>query len=362
MPTAQMPLPIQTMYAELVERAHLGRMARDFDDPAGTFVKRTFNGRNYWYFRSPMVDGAPRRDRYAGPDSPELQQRIARHRTAKDDYKQRRAMVSALVRTGMRGPDPRTGRILEALAEAGAFRMRAVVVGTAAYHAYSGLLGVKLSNANTMTDDLDLAQFKTISIAVDDRVDLPFLEILRGVEPGFEPVPEVFAPGRACRYALGNAYRVELLTPNRGPDDESLVPLPALQAWAQPLRYLDFLIYREVQAVALRGAGIAINVPAPERFCLHKLLVSRLRIETATSQAKARKDLRQAAELLSVLCDQRPYEIRDLWEELGERGSKWREKAAEAVALLDAETRSKAAREKLESLVGSIVPRAHTGR
>ncbi|MBR0645959.1 nucleotidyltransferase family protein [Plastoroseomonas hellenica] len=353
---AQMPLPIQTMYAELVERAHLGRLTADFDDPAGIFVKRAISGREYWYFRPPMVNGSARRDRYVGLDSPELQHRIAEHRVAKDSYKQRRALVSALIRTGMQGPDARTGRILEALSDAGVFRMRAVVVGTTAYQTYSGLLGMKLGSTNVRTDDLDLAQFEAISIAVDDQVDLPFLEILRRVDKHFEPIPEVFAPGRACHYALGDRYRVDLLTPNRGPDDESPVALPALQTDAQPLRYLDFLIYEEVQAVALFGAGVAINVPSPERYCLHKLIVSRMRIQTPGSQAKAQKDLRQAGELLTVLCDQRPYEIRDLWEELNERGPKWREKAIEAIELLDAAGHA-TAREKLESLVGSVGPK-----
>jgi hypothetical protein len=355
----QMPLPIQTMYAELVERAHLGRMVTDFD-PAGTFVKKTVGDRGYWYFRSPMTKGE-RHDRYVGPDSPELQKRIAEHRSAKDDYKQRRALVSALLRTGMHGPDRKTGQILEALSTAGVFRMRTVLVGTAAYQTYSGLLGVKLGRTAIMTDDLDLAQFKTISVAVADRVDIPLLDILRRVDPAFEAVPEVFAPGRVCRYALGDKYRVDLLTPNRGPDNESPVSLPALQTDAQPLRYLDFLIYQEVHAAALYGAGIAINVPAPERYCLHKLIVSRLRVQTQESQAKARKDLRQAGELLTVLCDHRPYEIRDLWDELNERGPKWRERAAEAVGLLDTVMGSPIARGKLEKLVGKVTaaPRMH---
>jgi hypothetical protein len=137
----QIPLPIQTMYAELVERAHLGRMTADFDDPAGNFVKKTYDGREYWYFRGRMAGGIRPRDRYVGPDSPELQTRIAAHRSTKDDYRARRQLVSALLRTGMQGPDARTGRILEVLADAGVFRMRAVVVGTAAYQTYAGRNG-----------------------------------------------------------------------------------------------------------------------------------------------------------------------------------------------------------------------------
>jgi hypothetical protein len=344
-----LPLPIQTMYAELSERAQLGQMAEDFD-PAGLFVKRTLTGRVYWYFRSATV-GGNRHDKYVGPDSPELAQRVVRHRAEKSGYKERRTLVSALIRSGLRGPDARTGRILEALAKAGVFRMRAVVVGTAAYQTYPGLIGARLPATNAMTDDLDLAQFRGISIAIEDEVDVPFLDILRGVDPDFQPLAPVFAPGRASRFALGDRYRVDILTPMQGPPDDSPVALPALKADAQPLRFLDFLIYREVQAVSLWGAGIPINVPAPERFALHKLLVSRLRLTTSQSQAKAAKDIRQAGELIAVLAGQRPYELRDIWEELTDRGPKWRRLATEAVASLDQATGSPAARQAFERVV-----------
>ncbi len=341
----QVPLPIQTMYAELVERAHTAQMAQDFD-PAGRFLKKTIKDRAYWYFRSAMT-GSIRRDKYVGIDTPELAERIANHRSDKNDYKQRRTLVAALTRAGLKAPDPRTGRVLEALANAGIFRMRAVVVGTAAYQTYAGLLGVKLANINVMTDDLDLAQFGSISIALDDAVDIPFLNILRTIDPGFNPLPGPFDKARATRFALGNTYRVDVLTPNRGPENAAPVPLPALRTDAQPLRFLDFLIYQEVQAVALYGPGVPINVPAPERFALHKLIVSRLRIATSESQAKVKKDLRQAGELISALATQRPYELKDLWTELTERGPKWKRLASEAATLLDPTPR-----QHLAALVG----------
>jgi hypothetical protein len=343
-------LPIQTMYAELAERAQLGQMAEEFD-PAGSFIKRTIRGRQYWYFRSPMTEGN-RPEKYAGPDSPELADKITRHRSEKSEYKDRRTLVSALIRSGFRGPDARTGGILDALAKAGVFRLRAVVVGTAAYQIYPGLIGARLSATNTMTDDLDQAQFRGISLAVEDAVEIPFLDILRSVDPDFQPVPSAFAPRHPTRFALGDRYRVDILTPMQGASDDTPVALPALKTDAQPLRFLDFLIYREVQAVALWGAGIPVNVPAPERYALHKLLVSRLRLSTGESQAKAAKDIRQAGELISVLSTQRPYEMRDMWEELIGRGPRWRQLATEAVSLLDPATGSPAAREALQQVIG----------
>src|SRR5690349_21857535 len=110
--------------------------------------------------------------------------------------------------------------------------MRAVVVGTTAYQSYSGLLGVKLRDANSITADLDIAQFASISVAVDDEVQMPFLDILRQVDKQFEPVAETFTRDKAAHYRIGTRYRVDILTPNRGRDSDELV-LPALRADAQ---------------------------------------------------------------------------------------------------------------------------------
>lgn len=192
-------------------------------------------------------------------------------------------------------------------------------------------------------------QFRTISLAVEDQVEAPFLQVLRSVEPTAEAVTETFSTGMTWRYAIGDKYRVEVLTPNRGPDSNALVRPPALQTDAKPLRHLDYLIYREVQAVSLYGAGVAINVPAPERYCLHKLIVSRRRSNISESQAKARKDRQQASELILALSEQRPYELRDAREELQERGPKWRQLASEALAMLDPEVR-----DRFEQVAGPI--------
>jgi hypothetical protein len=318
----------------------------------GSFFSKTISGRTYWYFREAADNAGKRHDRYVGPDTADLRRRISEHRQAKESYRERRTLVTTLQRAGLPAPTPQTGRVLEALAHAGIFRLRAVVVGTVAYQAYAGLLGVLLGSRNITTGDLDLAQFQSISLAIGDRVQGSLGDILKTADPSFEPVMDTIHPRHATRYAAGDGYRVDILTPNEGADDDSPVTLPAIQAEAQPLRYLDFLIYQEVHAAILFGPGIAINVPAPERFALHKLLVSRLRIQTPESQAKAAKDLRQASELIDALSDQRPYELRDLWQELTARGPKWMRLATEALALLDQTTGSPAVREKFQHAVG----------
>ncbi len=53
------------------------------------------------------------------------------------------------------------------------------------------------------------------------------------------------------------------------------------------------------------------------------------------SQDKARKDLRQSSELFQVLERIRQFELRTAWDELVERGPKWRASAKEALQMLD---------------------------
>lgn len=334
---SDLPLVLQTAYAELVERAWMARLETDFPRD-GAFLERRAGERAYWYFRHAQQDGV-RPERYVGPRSPELDARVAAHGAAREDRKHRRAIVAALLRGGLRGPVHPFGPLIEALAEAGVFRLRGVLVGTLAYQAYAGLLGRRLGGSNLQTGDLDLAQFQSVSVAVEDALEVPLLDTLRRVDPRFEPVPPRDRATPATQFRAGS-LRVDLLTPNRGPDSEAPAELPALHAHAATLRYLDFLIYREVQAVILHGEGVAVNVPAPERFALHKLLVSRLRHAGPESQAKAGKDLRQAAELLPVLAQQRPFELREAWEELLARGPRWRRHATEAVTLLPAAARA----------------------
>ncbi|MBL3684602.1 hypothetical protein F2981_18295 (plasmid) [Sinorhizobium meliloti] len=55
--------------------------------------------------------------------------------------------------------------------------------------------------------------------------------------------------------------------------------MPALGgAAAQPLRFLDYLIYHPIRAVLLHGAGVLVNVPAPQRYAIHKLIVASRRL------------------------------------------------------------------------------------
>jgi hypothetical protein len=181
---------------------------------------------------------------------------------------------------------------------------------------------------------VDIAQFKNVSVAVEDKTP-PMLEVLKEVDKTFRAVPHLGGERHITSYSARGGLRVDFLTPNEGPDTKDPQSLPALQTDAEPLRFLDFLIYDSQPAVLLHNAGIPVLVPAPERYAVHKLIVSRRRGE---GTAKRDKDLQQAESLLGVLAHKRPYELKSAWNEAYQRGPKWRNLLAEGSALLSPQT------------------------
>ncbi len=182
------------------------------------------------------------------------------------------------------------------------FRLRAVVVGSTAFQCYGPMLGFRIPRQLGQTNDLDIAQFLTVSIAVDDRIDDDFLTVLRRANPRFREIPSPMDLRRTSRYAVQaggqTVFSVDVLAPLRGPERKTPTPVGALRGDKQLLRFLDFLIYREVEAVALHGLGILIRVPTPERYAFHKLIVSQRRLGSSQGSARAQKDLPQASTLL----------------------------------------------------------------
>jgi hypothetical protein len=135
---------------------------------------------------------------------------------------------------------------------------------------------------------------------------------------------------------------VELLTTNEGPDREEPMELPALGAYAQPLRFLDYLIHRPVQAAALYRSGVLVNIPQPARYAIHKLIVATRRADTQ----KAGKDIQQSAALIRVLAEDRPDELEEAFLEARARGPSWRDHMEKGVRRLPED-----AREALENAI-----------
>lgn len=81
--------------------------------------------------------------------------------------------------------------------------------------------------------------------------------------------------------------------------------------------------YPLIPAVTLYRSGVLVQIPRPERYAVHKLIVAQRRAERAS--AKAVKDLAQARALMEVLAEDRPGELAQAYENALEKGPKWRE-------------------------------------
>jgi hypothetical protein len=336
------PHSYQTLYSELAQRSLDASFSSEFN-ASGRFVAAAVKGRRYWYFDTPDAEGGKKRV-YVGPvDDPEITRRVENFKDLKADSRERRKLVSTLVREAhLERPERTTGDIVQALAEAGFFRLRGVLVGTVAYQCYPAILGVRLPGTSMVTADADFAQFHSISVAVEDEMP-PVLDTLKSIDRTFREVPHQ-ADGRfATQYAARSGYKVEFLTPNTSSADYEghPTPMPALGgASAQPLRFLDFLIYNPIRAVLLHGAGVPVSVPAPERYATHKLIVASRCRKDKDGTAKSRKDGAQAAAIMQALVEQRQSEdLADAFMEAYERGPAWKEAIRRSLSEIDDQAR-----------------------
>lgn len=329
------PSTILATYSDLVQRLQDDQIIEIGGEP----TKRTLRGRDYWYAITYV--GRKQVERYLGPDSDRMRERIEQIKEHKADLKKREKDRGALVRilrgSGLPSPDLPTGKTLLALSRAGVFRLRGVLVGTHAYRCYPAILGSDLVEAHAPTQDIDIAQSFPISIAIDDHVDPKISEALRAVG-GFKPRPGLHPAKPTSWRDAESGLIVEILTPNEGPDRDSPMELPALETYAQPLRFLDFLIYEPIPAAVLYRYGVLVNVPRPARYAVHKLIVATRR--NNVSAEKATKDIRQAAELIGILSEAEPDELHNVWIQAYERGKKWRDALESGMRRLPANIRT----------------------
>ena len=338
-------LAIQTTFAELVQRT----LDADFDEQfpeKGSFRRKKSKDRFYWQFQ--WRDRAAVKSRYVGPVTDKaITDRVARFAEIKSDFKGRRELIRSLIAVGLPAPDRLSGDIIEAMGRAGFFRLRGVLVGTLAYQAYAGILGVRLGARQLMTQDADFAQFWGVSRNVGDAMKAP-LEILKDVDDTFRALPHTGDPFVSTQYRNSSAYRVDFLTPNRGSDDHQGKPakMKALGgAGAEPLPHLDFLIHQPERSVLLHGGGVPVIVPRAERFAVHKVIVAVERRDTAKSD----KNSAQADTLIQVLAKKRPLELAEAWQTAWDTGDRWRKKLEKGRARLsdDAQKALEAVAEKM---------------
>lgn len=215
--------------------------------------------------------------------------------------------------------------MLTALAKAGTFRLGGTIVGTHAFRLYEGELGLRFRLSDMMqTGDIDIAQFERLSLAVQDQVETPLQDSFRQLD--FAPLPTTFGAAVWRWKQTRSNSLVEFLTPSFRPD-EDIRPLPALGVSAQSLHYLNYLIAEPIKAAALYRSGVLVQIPQPERFAIHKLIVADRR-RGGPDQIKSIKDRAEAAFLIRALAQDRPEELREAYEIALASGPRWGERIA----------------------------------
>lgn len=294
-------------------------------DIRGTPTRVQRGARTYWYDTYRV--GSDVMKKYIGEDSDELRARLDRlselRRDADERRKQRSRLIRILRAERFMTVDPGTGSLLASMESAGVFRLGGTIVGTHAFRLYEGELGVTYGFEDAaMTDDLDIASFERLSLALADTVSPTLQQVLSDFS--FEPVPTL-EPEKVWRWRQTKSnLLVEFLTPSFE-DDEGLKPLAALGVYAQSLHYLNYLVAEPINAAVPYRSGVLVRIPRPERFAIHKLIIADRR-QTGPDSLKSVKDRRQAAFLIRILAEDRPDDLAEAHEVVLRSGSNWRKR------------------------------------
>jgi len=301
----RIPQTTQLLYAELLQQCAIALPSQR----GISFVTKHISGHRYWYME--LVVGSTKRQYSLGRDSDELRTKVDKQKAlfaqAAPDMKQREKLVAMLNSGGAFTPGISDGRVLEVLAQAGTFLAGGMLVGSHAFNTYSNMLGVSWGSAAMQTQDMDLASYRQVEVAM--RRDAPDVKsILLECGMGFFEVPALNRKSPSTSFKLrGEDFHVELLTPLHGPDTHKPVQLPHFNSYAHPMRFLEYLLEDSQGAAVPFRSGVLVNVPDPARFAVHKLVVSQRR--PVAQQVKVKKDIQQANELLDVLLEDRPGDV-----------------------------------------------------
>lgn len=295
------------LYAELLQQCW-----RAAPDGRGiSFVTKARGEQIYWYLQHTL--GKQKSQYYLGVDSPELRAKIdaekALWQTAQPESRKRQSLVAMLTAGGTQTVGPLEAKVLALLERIGVFSIGGVLVGSHAFRLYQNLLGIRWPSPATQTQDIDVAGDNRFLVGLpNEPIHLEQALLASGL--GFFPIPALNHHHPSTSFSLrGQELQVDILTPlpPRYPPDRGPIPLKSLQTAAHPVAFLEYLLTDAQSAVIPARAGILVNLPAPARFALHKLVLSQRR--PAAMQTKARKDLTQASLLLQVLLEDRPGDV-----------------------------------------------------
>lgn len=306
-----------------------------------SFVGKKIRGGAHWYLQ--LTVGSRKTQHYLGPDTEEVRNLIQKEKAlwqrAKPDIASRERLVAMLASGGAQTLGGAEARVFELLERTGVFLVGGVLVGSHAFSAYGNMLGVRWDTETTRTQDVDLAADRHVQIAVENK-PIRLREALLKSDMGFIEVPALDRKTPSTKFRImGRELSVDILTPMVGRTSTKPVHLAAFEIYAEPVRFLDYLMEDAQEAVLIAKGGILVNVPAPARYAFHKLVTSQRR--PAAFQVKGAKDIRQAEQLLIVLAQDRPGDLRLAWRAASRQPDKFRRQLRVGAGMLSSEVRAR---------------------
>lgn len=317
-------LAAQTAYAELFSQTQAFKLDNALAGLVGAFHQRTIKGSTYWYFGYRDIDQKMRMA-YVGPDNDRVRSLVERFTAAKQDKPLAPPARMAMAGGGT-GVAPKHYRIIRRLAEYGFFRAGGILVGTHAFLALGNMLGVRW-HEGAATLDVDFAHAgRNISLALPANLKIDVHDALESLEMGLLPLTQFNGKaGAQYRNPRDPELRLDFVTSmtrNGKP-----VTLPGLNLTLEPLKFMEFSLIETTQACMFSNLGACVvNVPAPQRLAVHKLIVHGER--PLQERAKATKDLLQAASLASYFLDNGlAAAFNAAWRDALGRGKGWQVRA-----------------------------------
>jgi hypothetical protein len=317
--------PLTVLHSELEGFAL--EQGEAFLGTAGSVIERK-NAAGFAFYAHQFYDGdGKKRERYvAGPVGNDEADATAEGLRVR--IRELKALVPSLRMLGREGfslVDAKTYATVATLHNHGIFSAGGLLIGSHAYGVLLNRLGARA--AAYATEDIDIARREALAFEAPPPEGL--LGILRASGIEFVEVPQLArdAPSTSYKQRGRSQFHVDLLVPS--PDESfPVLPVPELKAHATGLPYLRYLLEESQTGVLMAREGCCnVRVPLPERFAIHKLLVSRLRVGGG---GKSDKDVLQASVLCAVLADGHPGALESALAAVPRRARKYLTPAREA--------------------------------
>ena len=203
-----------------------------------------------------------------------------------------------------------------------------MLIGTHAFIALGNMLGVRWSDGAS-TLDVDFAHAgRNVSVALPADLHIDVHNALVSLEMGLLPITQFDGTfGAQYRNPKDQELRLDFVT-SRTRAGKPVI-MRDLNIALEPLKFMEFSLENTTQGCLIgRTGAYTVNLPAPERYAVHKLIVYGER--PVSERAKARKDLLQAASLADYFERNRQARVFNAaWRGALSRGRGWRSRAQE---------------------------------